>query len=69
MKNCKLCFVFPNILKLYILGLRATKMLIRSICSKVIYAMFKRYTNANLKISPYVCSYKNNILIISHSQY
>ena len=41
MKNCKLCFVFPNTLKLYILGLQATKMLIRSICSKVIYAMFK----------------------------
>ena len=30
MKNCKLHFVFPNSLNLFILGLRATKILIRS---------------------------------------
>ena len=48
MKNCKLRFVFPNSLNLYVLGLRATKTLIRSM---LYFALFNFLCNHFVLVS------------------
>ena len=50
MKNCKLRFVFPNSLNLYVLGLQATEILIRSLLHFALFNFFATilYQLANL---------------------
>ena len=48
MKNCKLRFVFPNSLNLYVLGLQATEILIRSM---LYFALFNFFCNHFISVS------------------
>ena len=48
MKNCKLRFMFPNSLNLYVLGLRATKILITSM---LYFALFNFLCNHFVLVS------------------